>query len=338
MLRNKRGGINMSNEHNNNERRFNQYSSSELLPVRNRDTNINKSRYPTENYKQNSESIRDENYKSDPNNIGKYTGNQDHNNTEDVYNPGYFQRIANKEFAPFSKSCYKILDYTDFGFDSCWKKGKIILDGHASKEIKDKTGYLMLCLLNYSPENFDRYENEIQIIIPQLSIDVCIWYFFRISKYYFQFLSNQIQDESLQKRFDQVWKQGKFLLTSELVHKKSVKSDVAEQLLLILEVSDPELLKTMEIDVTKEINEISKHVIQEGDEIKKIEEYGFTFEQDKFAYVKINSMRIADNSKKISDAYLIQSLSMNHDFKIFTFTNVFSVFCLVFAAIIIVVF
>lgn len=311
----------MNKKQNSIERQSKQDLSSGSLPdstTKNAKNTINKDAYGRIN---NRENISERYQRFDSSIRNNHAGSQYQNTSNNVkeYNPEYFQRQANKEYDNFLKFYEEFLNFTEPKFDSCWRKGMTILKGHASKEKKDKTGWLLLKLINYSPENFDRYESEIPSILELVSIDVRTWYFFEISKYYFQFFSNKISDKAF-KLLTRVWEEGIFFLGSDVVQKKTVKSDVAEQLLLILDSSNPELLKKSKIDVQKQINVIGKYIIHDDLETTKQVDYGFAFQKERFGSTIIRTRHMTDHSKEILKKYSINNISLRKGFKIFNIT------------------
>ena len=312
---------------------------SGLLPNRNGNSDIIK-RHNSVDLSNSHKLMNENNYRRfDSSNPQNLTGKNYPRNTLSLDSETIAEKIT-QDFDDFYKKYTNFLLHKEI-FINCWRIGdKIIKRKNVSQKVRtiqEKTGYLLLCLLNFSPENFKNYENEIPNIMKIVSLDVRIWYFFEISKYFFQFFSNIISDEA-KLRFKRVWNEGTFLLESDVVQRKSVKSDVAMQLLLILNASNPELLYKININVRDKIDEISKYVIKDDIETTKQADYGFAFMHDKFSYIIIRANNISDNSKGIIEQYSINNLSVRTRFKIFNYTNFFSFFFLVIAIVFAIVF
>ena len=243
------------------------------------------------------------------------------------------QDKANAKYEALRDKYFKLLNHTDVNFPSFWKDGVSILEHNATAEVKNITGSMMLSLLNYASVNFDRYQNDIPLILRNVSIDVRIWYFFETSKFYFHFLSTT-SAEIARYCFSSTLSQGKYLLDSDKV-KRTVKNDIAEQLLRIIDLSVTDVVKdTLNL---KQIYAIAdKFIINDIENSKleylKLEEYDFSFYKQEFDYNKIRSTSMIDESQVTSNKYVIKQLSKK---RIFKFSYLLGLIYLIVAAVLV---
>lgn len=183
-------------------------------------------------------------------------------------------------------------------FKSVWSDGLKLLRSKMDKQYIDQAGAILLRLLDSYPQYYDKYENDIQLIFKYISPIVRVWYFFYNSDYYFKCLSNENSLEVVTK-FNWLIEEGNRILNDINVNTSS-KSDVAERLLLVIDVSDPNIVRSS-------ITDLSSYIIK-NNYFQRLEDHGFLFNSRNFNLdININKSNYSDDPKIICNKWIIKN-------------------------------